>query len=170
MTGANFAQYFKDNVDKVGPMMATDNPDLSAFRKRGGKLVIWHGWSDQLINANGSVDYYNRLVARMGGLAKTQQFARLFMAPGVGHCGGGTGPAPQGQFDAVVKWVEKGTAPASITAARGTGGGGPFGAPPGATPATPMTRPLCPYPAVAHYKGKGSTDDAANFSCAAPTK
>src|SRR5262249_46178202 len=66
----NFLQYFKDNVEKVGPLMATDNPDLGAFRKRGGKLVIWHGWSDQLINAMGSVDYYERVVDRMGGLKK----------------------------------------------------------------------------------------------------
>ncbi|HTQ35885.1 MAG TPA: tannase/feruloyl esterase family alpha/beta hydrolase [Steroidobacteraceae bacterium] len=169
----NFLQYFKDNVTKVGPMMATDNPDLSAFRKRGGKLVIWHGWADQLIDAMGSVDYYQRVVDRMGGLKKTQEFARLFMAPGVGHCGGGNGPAPQHQFDAVVNWVEKGIAPDTITAARvaAPAGGFGFGAlPGGAPPASPMTRPLCPYPAEARWNGKGPTDDAASFSCAAPGK
>jgi hypothetical protein len=152
-------------------MMGTDNPDLSKFRKSGGKLVMWHGWSDQLINANGSVDYYQRVVDKVGGLKKTQEFARLFMAPGVGHCGGGNGPAPQAQFDAVVKWVEQGIAPESITAARGGPGGGGVGGGPrggGAPAAAPMSRPLCPYPAVAKYKGSGSTDDAASFSCAAP--
>lgn len=170
----NFLQYFRDNVKQVGPMMATDDPDLKAFRKSGGKLVIWHGWADPLINANGSVDYYERVVDRMGGLKKTQEFARLFMAPGVGHCSGGNGPAPQGQFDAVVNWVEKGIAPEKIPASRGGPGGARGAGPParggGAPAASPMTRPLCPYPAVAKYKGTGSTDDAANFSCAAPTR
>ncbi len=126
-----------------------------------------------LINANGSVDYYERVVDRMGGLKKTQQSARLFMAPGVGHCNGGNGPQPQRIFDSVVNWVEKGIAPASIAAARGQAGvvaGGFGGAIPAAPPASPTTRPLCPYPAVARYKGTGSTDDAANFSCAAPKK
>jgi hypothetical protein len=171
VTPDNFTQYFRDNVNNVGPMMGTDNPDLSKFRKSGGKLVMWHGWSDQLINANGSVDYYQRVVDKVGGLKKTQEFARLFMAPGVGHCGGGNGPAPQAQFDAVVKWVEQGIAPESITAARGGPGGGGVGGGPrggGAPAAAPMSRPLCPYPAVAKYKGSGSTDDAASFSCAAP--
>lgn len=164
----NFLQYFKDNVAKVGPMMASDNPDLGAFRKRGGKLVMWHGWSDQLINAMGSVDYYQRIVDTMGGLKKTQQFARLFMAPGVGHCGGGNGPAPQKQFDAVVNWVEKGIAPETISAARVAAPAGSFGAPPGGTAAAPMSRPLCPYPAVARWNGSGPVDEAASFSCAAP--
>jgi hypothetical protein len=188
VTADNFLQYFKDNVDKVGPMMGTDNPDLRAFQKKGGKLIIWHGWADPLINANGSVDYYERVVDRIGSLKKTQQFARLFMAPGVGHCGGG-GPSPQNAFKAVVDWVEKGIAPESILASRGgpgaagPGAAGPGGAAPGGAfgggrggfggggpAATPMSRPLCPYPAVAKYKGSGSTDEAANFSCAAPGK
>ena len=137
-------------------MMASDNPDLRGFRDRGGKLVMWHGWSDQLINARGSIDYYDRVVERMGGLKSTQKFARLFMAPGVGHCAGGTGPQPQLAFDAVVNWVEKGIAPERIPASRAITGGGI------------QTRPLCPYPAVARWNGTGSTDDAASFSCAVP--
>jgi hypothetical protein len=152
-----FAQYFKDNVDKVGPMMASDNPDLSAFRKRGGKVVIWHGWSDPLINATGSIDYYDRVTKEMGGLKRTQEFARLFMAPGIGHCGGGPGHAPQRAFDAVVNWVEKGIAPVTLPASRTVDG-------------KTQTRPLCPYPAVAKWDGKGSVDDAASYSCAAPSK
>jgi feruloyl esterase len=152
-----FAQYFKDNVDKVGPLMASDNPDLAAFRKRGGKVIIWHGWADPLINANGSVDYYDRVTKKMGGLKRTQDFARLFMAPGIGHCGGGPGLAPQRPFDAIVNWVEKGMAPATLPAARTIDGG-------------TQTRPLCPFPAVAKWDGKGSVDDAASYSCAAPSK
>ncbi len=152
-----FLQYFRDNVDKVGPMMASDNPDLSGFRKRGGKLVIWHGWADPLINATGSVDYYNRVMKEMGGVKRTQEFARLFMAPGVGHCAGGSGPQPQRAFDSVVNWVEKGIVPDTLPASRNVQG-------------KTQTRPLCPYPAVARWDGKGSVDDAASFSCGAPGK
>jgi len=151
----NFLQYFKDSVAKVGPMMASDDPDLRGFRKRGGKLVIWHGWSDPLINANGSIDYYERVVDRMGGARRTSEFARLFMAPGVGHCAGGNGPQPQRPFDAVVNWVEKGVAPATLAAARTVQG-------------KAQSRPLCPYPAVARWDGKGSADEAASYSCVAP--
>jgi hypothetical protein len=114
--------------------------------------VLWHGWVDQLINANGTIDYYDRVVKKSGGLARTQQFARLFMAPGVSHCAGGPGPQPQRPFDSVVNWVEKGIAPDTILASKSAGG-------------VTQTRPLCPYPAVAHWKGTGSTDDAASFSC-----
>lgn len=150
-----FLQYFKDHVGKVGPMMASDNPDLRAFNRNGGKLVIWHGWNDQLINATGSVDYYERVVDRIGGLRRTQQFARLFMAPGVGHCAGGPGHQPQRAFDAVVNWVEKGIAPDTLPASRTVQG-------------VAETRPLCPYPAVARWDGKGPTSEASSYTCAVP--
>lgn len=77
-------------------MIGPDNPDLTAFRNHGGKAIIWHGWADQLITAEGTIDYYKRLQEQMGGAEKTSQFARLFLAPGVAHCAGGTGPNPQG--------------------------------------------------------------------------
>jgi hypothetical protein len=131
--------------------MATDNPDLSAFRKRGGRLILWHGWSDPGIMPEGTVDYYEKVAK--GNFEDTREFARLFMAPGVGHCAGGVGPQPQGMFDALVKWVEKGQAPDTILASKPLPDGGV------------RTRPLCPYPAVAKYKGTGSTDEAANFQC-----
>ena len=151
----NFTQFFRDTVEQVGPLMASDDPDLRDFDRRGSKLVMWHGWLDQLINANGTVDYYDRVVKKSGGLKRTQEFARLFMAPGVSHCAGGPGPQPQRPFDSVINWVEKGIAPDTIMAAKSAGG-------------VTQTRPLCPYPAVARWKGTGSTDDAASFSCAAP--
>jgi hypothetical protein len=150
----NFLAFFRDSVERVGPMMASDNPDLRGFQKHGGKLVIWHGWSDQLINANGSINYYERVTDFMGGAKRTQKFARLFMAPGVSHCAGGNGPQPQKPFDAVVDWVEKGVAPDTILASKPLNGGS-------------QTRPLCPYPLVAQWNGKGSSDQAANFNCAA---
>jgi hypothetical protein len=151
---ASFPGFFRETVAKVGPVMASDDPDLRDF-SRHGKLVIWHGWSDQLINAQGTVDYYDRVVSKSGGLARTQKFARLFMAPGVGHCGGGTGPQPQQPFDAVVNWVENGITPEQIMAAKPVAG-------------AIQSRPLCPYPAKASWNGAGSSDDAANFACIMP--
>jgi hypothetical protein len=153
----NFLDYFRANVEKVGPMMASDDPDLRDFRRRGGKLVIWHGWSDPLIVAEGSIDYYERVVDRIGNLRRTQEFARLFMAPGVGHCSGGPGHQPQGAFDTVVNWVEKGIAPESLLAARNVQG-------------ATQTRPLCPYPAVATWDGKGPQGEASSYSCMAPKR
>jgi len=154
LTFDNYLQFFSDTVKMVGPLMASDNPDLSAFRDRGGKLVMWHGFADQLIVPEGSIDYYDAVTQALGGgYKRTQQFARLFMAPGVGHCGGGNGPQPQAIFDAVVNWVEKNQAPEQVIAAKSISGGGT------------QTRPLCPYPTFAHYTGSGSTDDAASFVC-----
>lgn len=157
LTYDNYLQFFKDSVKHVGPLMASDDPDLSGFRNRGGKLVMWHGFADQLIVPEGTIDYYDRVTQALGGSSKrTQKFARLFMAPGVAHCGGGVGPQPQGLFEAVVNWVENGQAPDTILASRSLSGG------------VTQTRPLCPYPAVARWTGGGSTDDAANFICQRP--
>lgn len=150
----NFLQWFTDNVNNVGPVMASDNPDLSVFRNRGGKIVMWHGFADQLIVPEGSIDYYDAVTQQLGGgYKRTEQFARLFMAPGVGHCGGGAGPQPQGLLDAVVNWVEKGRAPDTILATKSAAG------------VVTQSRPLCPYPTFAQYTGTGSTDDATNFVC-----
>src|SRR5262245_38952617 len=149
----NYPSFFDQTVARVGPIMATDNPDLSRFRDRGGKLILWHGFADQLIMPGGTIEYYERVTKQVGG--DVSSFARLFMAPGVAHCRGGDGPAPTNLLESVVDWVEKGTAPATITASRPLPAGGT------------RTRPLCPYPEVAVYKGSGSTDDAANFVCRA---
>jgi hypothetical protein len=154
----NYESFFADTVREVGPIMATDDPDLSRFRDRGSKILLWHGWADPLIMPQGTVRYYERVVRELRGLRRTQEFARLFMAPGVGHCGGGAGPQPQGLFAAVVDWVEHGRAPERILATRALAGG------------ATRSRPLCPYPAVARWTGSGSTDDAANFACAAPRR
>jgi hypothetical protein len=141
-------------VEEFSAVIGTDNPDLTAFRDRGGKAIVWHGWADQLITPEGTIDYYTRVQEKMGGAKKTSEFVQLFLAPGVGHCGGGAGPTPYGQLDALLSWVEEGKAPHSLTAARRDQAG-----------AITRSRPLCPYPLVAKYKGTGSTDEAVNFVC-----
>ena len=143
---------------------ATD-ADLSRFQARGGKLIIYHGWSDAAISPLNAIDYYRSVQAKMG--AKADGFVRLFMVPGMQHCGGGTGPnvfgqagdGPAGDAEhninaALERWVESGAAPQSIVAAKYKSPG-----------VVERTRPLCPYPQTAHYKGSGSTDEAANFAC-----
>ena len=136
-------------------MNATD-PDMKAFFSRGGKLILYHGWSDPLVPPVNTVKYYNSVVTYMGGAAKTSNSIRLFMAPGMGHCGGGEGPNVFDKVAALERWVEQGQAPDVFIASHSTNG------------TVDRTRPLCPYPQVARYKGTGSIDEAANFVCAAP--
>jgi len=153
LTLDSYEDYWDQSVEEFSTVLATDNPDLSGFRDHGGKIVLWHGWSDQLIYPQGTIDYYERVARQMGGAENTAKFARLFLAPGVAHCGGGAGPQPVGAFDEVVRWVEDGQAPETIRAVK-------HGLETG-----DRTRPLCRYPLAARYKGTGSTDDAANFVC-----
>ena len=154
ITPAAYQHYWDQSVEQYGLVIGTDNPDLTDFRNRGGKLLVWHGWADQLITADGTIDYYNRVTSRMGGAKETSEFLRLFLAPGVGHCGGGAGPAPSGQLEALLSWVEEGKAPETLQATRRDQSG-----------AITRSRPLCQYPLVATYKGTGSTDDSTNFVC-----
>ena len=156
LTPKRFEQLFDQSVEQYDAVIGTANPDLSLFQKSNGKLLIWHGWSDQLIFPEGAIDYYDRVVERMGGRKETEKFMRLYMAPGVGHCGGGPGPPPSGFLDALLRWVEDSKAPDSLPAIRRD-----------TTGVVIRSRPLCPYPLVARYKGRGSTDDAANFECRA---
>jgi hypothetical protein len=149
---------------------ATD-PDLTKFVARGGKLILYHGWNDGAIPALSTVDYYLRVLHRMGEKA-TGESIRLFMVPGMEHCGGGPGPNSFGQLAggtgdpenkvgaALQRWVEQGIAPERIIATKRKNDEDP-------TSEVIRTRPLCAYPNVAHYRGKGSTDSAVNFDCAA---
>jgi len=130
---------------------ATD-PDLSAYFKRGGKLIQYHGWSDTQISPGNSVDYYESVVAKLGA-AHLDDSYRLFMVPGMGHCGGGEGTSTFDMIEALEKWVEGKLVPGRIVAQRTAKG------------KTARSRPLCPYPQVAIYKGSGSTDEAASFMC-----
>jgi hypothetical protein len=129
---------------------ATDT-DLSAFQRRGGKMVMYFGWADPQLNPVMGVEYYEKVVEKMG--PATGDFFRLYMVPGMFHCGGGVGPNVFDAASPVVKWVESGIAPNQLVAARVVDG------------KTIRTRPLCVYPQVARYKGSGSIDDAANFAC-----
>ncbi len=142
---------YADKVD-AGINNAID-PNLRPFFTHGGKLLMYHGWSDQQIPPRSSVNYFNSVVKAAGGPKEAAGSVRLFMVPGMGHCGGGDGPNTFDMVSAMEQWVEKGKAPERIVAAHLTNG------------AADRTRPLCPYPQVAVYKGTGSTDDAANFVC-----
>ena len=145
------------------------NPDLKKFQERGGKLIMYHGWSDAAIPGQSSVNYYQSVVEKMGPKSVTE-FARLFMVPGMQHCGGGDAPSAFGQLafgagdaqhdigKALEHWVEDGVPPEQIIATKYK------------TPANPAngvarTRPLCAYPKTAQWKGSGSTDEDANFVC-----
>jgi feruloyl esterase len=154
VTPAAYERLWDQSVEQYGIVFGTDNPDLTAFRDRGGKAIVWHGWADQLITAEGSVDYYARVQQQTGGAKKASEFIRLFMAPGVGHCAGGAGPTPTDPLTALLAWVEDGKAPEMLPATRRD-----------QTGAVTRSRPVCAYPLVAKYKGSGSTDDAANFTC-----
>ncbi|RYF41939.1 MAG: tannase/feruloyl esterase family alpha/beta hydrolase [Comamonadaceae bacterium] len=128
---------------------------LSGFRNRGGKLLLVHGMADPIFSALDTQDYYERLAANNGGMGATQSFARAFFVPGMNHCGGGPATDAYDPLQAVVDWVEKGQAPEVIAAAAQANN----------SYFANRTRPLCPYPKFAKYKGSGSLEDAANFSC-----
>jgi Tannase and feruloyl esterase len=143
-------------MDAYAEIYDTTSTDIAAFRKRGGKILLVHGVSDPIFSANDSIDYYERLAASHGGAQPTQEFARLFLVPGMNHCSNSGGPSTD-LYDALtplVDWVEKGIAPERITARAGP-----------ATPWPGRTRPLCAYPKIARYKGSGSLESAENFSC-----
>jgi feruloyl esterase len=138
--------------EKVGKVLNAIDPDLRAFKARGGKLIMYHGWNDQLISPLNTVNYYNRVATTIGA-DDTDEFLRLFMAPGMQHCAGGVGPNTFDALAALEQWVERGVKPARIVATHSTDG------------AVDRTRPLCPYPQVAAYTGAGSIDEAASFVC-----
>jgi feruloyl esterase len=176
-SAVNFTNFdFNRDVDKVDDKLAAvlnaTSTDLSDFRKHGGKLLMYHGWADPLIPSPSSINYFNALVgdeghgggfqqASYGGggnqaLARTQNYARLFMVPGMHHCSGGPGPNTFDALTPLVNWVEQGVAPETIVATKFVND---------TPPAVQMTRPLCVFPKVAKYKGNGSTNVAANFAC-----
>jgi Tannase and feruloyl esterase len=124
--------------------------NLSAFRRHGGKLIIWQGWADQAIPVFGTIDYYDTMASRMGGLSSTQQFARMFLFPTVAHCGGGYAASSFDLVYPMVQWVEGGSAPSQITATDTVN-------------SNTLTRPVYPYPLVPKYNGSGPTNEASSF-------
>jgi feruloyl esterase len=144
-----------------GVLNAVD-ADLSDFNAQGGKLIVYHGWNDPGVMPQQTVDYYDSVVdfaaQATGGDGKVvvDDFARLFMMPGMGHCRGGTGPDQADFMGALATWVEDGTAPERIEARQVRDG------------EVTMTRPLCPHPQVARYRGRGDTNTAGSFECALP--
>lgn len=134
--------------------MNADNPDLTAFRARRGKLLLWHGWADPALNPLATIRYYDEVLGRD---PRAAEDVRLFLLPGVVHCTGGPGPDQFDKIDPIVEWVEHGTAPSTIIVTKGADGEQPA-----------RTRPVCAYPAKAVYKGAGSTEDATNFTCQFP--
>lgn len=151
-TLANF-DFEKDptRLEWIHNVLDATDPDLSRLQKRNGKLLMYFGWADPALNAQMGVDYYESVRQKMG--AGTTNFFRLFMVPGMFHCGGGIGCSNFDKLTPLMQWVEKGVAPDSLLGARIVEG------------KTVRTRPLCPYPQVAKYKGSGSIDEAANFVC-----
>ncbi len=169
-------QYQKFDVDRdvkvaderLAKILNSTDPDLTAFQKRGGKLLLYHGWADAAISAINAINYYDSVTKKMGA-AKAAEFVRLYMVPGMQHCVGGAGATSFGQvttpdgdrfhsLDAALEaWVEQGSAPAEIIASKRKTN----------DPKSEVvkTHPLCPWPQTAKYKGTGSTDDAANFNC-----
>ena len=142
-------------LKNAGFVEASD-PDLAKFKARGGKLLLYHGWADPGPAPENTINYYDAVNRKLGG--KQDEWMRLFLMPGVGHCGGGVGPDRADFLGALERWKEESVSPAQINAARAAGRGG--------EPA--MSRPLCPHPQVARYNGSGSTNDAKNFACVAP--
>ena len=134
---------------KLAAILDATDPDLSRFASRGGKIVMFHGWSDPAISPLGSIDYLRRVVPHR----RRDDFIRLFLAPGMQHCAGGPGPSSFDAVGALERWIEQGVAPERIVAEHRTNG------------AVDRTRPLCPYPRAARWDGVGDPDDAASFVC-----
>ena len=129
------------------------DPRLAAFAKRGGKLLMYHGWADQQVAPGSSVEFYESAVKNGGDSSRAGHWARLFMVPGMGHCSGGEGPDEFDSLKVMEQWVERGSTPERIVAAHRTDG------------KVDRTRPLCAYPKVARYNGAGSVDEESSFEC-----
>jgi len=170
---ASLDEAFKAAKLKTAADLDANDANLKPFLARGGKLILYHGWNDPAISPFSTIDYYEKVLGATG-KKETEGSVRLYMAPGMGHCADGPGPDSFGQFGwlpthgaddpkrdaylALEQWTEGGMAPAEIIATKYAGEG---------SNEVKMTRPLCPYPQVAKYKGSGDTNKTENFVCAA---
>ncbi len=168
---ADFDESVKLADEKTAKILNATDANLAPFKSHGGKLILYHGWNDPAISAINSIDYFESVRAKLGP-AETESFLRLYMLPGVQHCGGGSGAdsfgvdsvgSPREAQSHVLRlleyWVENGTAPPTVIATKYSGDP--------SSKTAKFTRPLCPYPQSAKYKGSGDPNDAANFTCAA---
>ena len=149
---------FPQDLPRLASMteiLSPHDPDLTPYKKRGGKIIMYHGWADPAISAYGTLDYYEKMSKAVGGQKEADSFSRLYFVPGMHHCSGGPGP---NQFDMLTElenWIEKGKSPAAVVASHASDG------------KVDRTRPLCPHPLVAKYSGNGNVDEAASFRCEA---
>ena len=147
-------------LELMGSVYNSTDPDLSRFKSRGGKLIMTHGWADALVTPQRTLDYHAAVEKAMGGPAAVVDFYRLFMVPGTGHGepeGSGVSLKDMDLLPSLEKWVEEGVAPDSLLTTKTDKEG-----------KTLWTRPVCPHPQVARYRGTGDPKDAASFDCAAP--
>jgi len=157
---ANLSEATKASDLKAAKILNATDADLGRFQTKGGKLILYHGWNDPAISALNTINYYQQVEEKMG-VQGAESFLRLYLVPGMQHCGGGPGAA---SFDigsvqlALENWVENGIAPSKMLATKSEGSDS-------ATDGK-MTRPLCPYPQAAKYKGVGDSSRAENFECA----
>lgn len=170
---ADLSQATKASDERGAKVLNATDPNLSRFENRGGKLIIYHGWDDPAISALNTIDYFHQVQTKMG-VQNVESFLRVYLVPGMQHCGGGPGATSLGQGGrapqdsqhnlqlALETWVENGAAPATIVAAKYTGSE--------VASQAIMTRPLCPYPQVAKYKGSGDINNAENFACVSAEK
>jgi feruloyl esterase len=138
---------------RIGSMMDSKDPNLKPFRDRGGKVIMFAAWEESAIPPRGLLNYYRSVADTMGGMEKTQDFARLFMPAGLGMCPGFMDPDSFDTQKAIEQWVEQGKAPNSILGKNKVSG------------QAHRTRPVCAWPQSAVYKGSGDTNEAANYSC-----
>jgi feruloyl esterase len=142
-------------ADSKLAFLVANDPDLSAFKAHNGRLLMYHGWADPVVPAEDSIRYYESVERIMGGHGETADFFRLFLAPGMGHCFGGSGPNSLDVLGTLDRWVDQGLAPDRIVASHLDGA------------IVDRTRPLCPYPQAAHWDGKGSINTSGAFVCVA---
>jgi feruloyl esterase len=158
ITYSEFTQLFKQSQAEYDTVIGTDDPDLSAFRDSGGKLLTWHGQADEFIPTQGTVEYRKQVEREMGGSEQVDNFYRLFLAPNTNHCGlNGTHGSADG-LAALTDWVEHGKAPKTLPATLINANG------------EQVNRDLCAYPEVSRYKGQGDTSLASSFRCVSPSR
>ncbi|MFF4628928.1 tannase/feruloyl esterase family alpha/beta hydrolase [Streptomyces griseorubiginosus] len=158
ITYSRFAQLFRQSQTEYDKVIGTDDPDLSRFRKSGGKLITWHGEADQYIPTQGTVQYRQKVERELGGTKKVDDFYRLFLAPGTNHCGlNGLDGSADG-LAALTAWVEHGKAPRTLPATLVNDQG------------QNVSRDLCSYPQVSRYKGHGDPAVASSFTCVPPSR